>query len=256
MTRGFGIPATPDEALVRSLVPEVQQLGYRTFWVNDTPVADGLACLSWAAAETDAVRLGVGVIACDRRSPDDVASQVSASGIPYDRLVLGLGAGFSETPLSTVRRAVERIRELLPEVTLGVAAMGPRMCALAGEVADLVLLNWMTPERISWAREIVDASEGRPEVAAYVRVGLGRGSSRLLEEEASRYASLPHYARHFEAQGVDPSQAGIAASDPGRVGTLLAAYDQTLDETVVRALADSYHTSSLLDIARAAAPPS
>lgn len=255
MTRGFGIPATTDEAVIRSIAPEVERLGYRTFWVNDTPSADGLTCLSWAAEETDTVRLGVGVIACDRRSPDDIASQVSASNLPHERLVLGLGAGFSQTPLRDVRRAVARIRQLLPGPAIAVAAMGPRMCALAGEVADLVLLNWMTPPRIAWAREIVQGAGNTPELAAYVRMTLGEASSRLLSEEASRYAALPHYARHFEAQGVDPGGVGIGASDPARARDLVTPYDAVLDESVVRALTAADDTSAVLEIARAAAPP-
>src|ERR1700683_189371 len=41
------------------------------------------------------------------------------------------------------------------------AALGPQMLRLAGEIADGVLLNWATPERIAVSRELVDAGSAR-----------------------------------------------------------------------------------------------
>ena len=38
---------------------------------------------------------------------------------------------------------------------LVVAALGPKMCRLAGEVADGVLFNWLTPE---YAKKSAEAS--------------------------------------------------------------------------------------------------
>ena len=69
-----------------------------------------------------------------------------------------------------------------------VAAMGPKMCALAGAEADGVFLNWMTPEKAAWARERVHegaAEAGRdapPPVFGYVRVAVGDDAGeRLLQ---------------------------------------------------------------------------
>jgi 5,10-methylenetetrahydromethanopterin reductase len=41
------------------------------------------------------------------------------------------------------------------------AALGPQMLRLAGEVADGALLNWATPERIAASRERIDAGAAR-----------------------------------------------------------------------------------------------
>ena len=41
------------------------------------------------------------------------------------------------------------------------AALGPQMLRLAGEIADGVLLNWATPERIAVSREQIDAGAAR-----------------------------------------------------------------------------------------------
>jgi 5,10-methylenetetrahydromethanopterin reductase len=65
----------------------------------------------------------------------------------------------------------------LPPAPVYLAALGPQMLRLAGEVADGALLNWATPERIAASRERVDegsARAGREEgsvpLTMYVRV--------------------------------------------------------------------------------------
>ena len=49
----------------------------------------------------------------------------------------------------------------LPPAPVYLAALGPQMLRLAGEVADGVLLNWATPERIALSRERIDAGAAR-----------------------------------------------------------------------------------------------
>jgi alkanesulfonate monooxygenase SsuD/methylene tetrahydromethanopterin reductase-like flavin-dependent oxidoreductase (luciferase family) len=49
----------------------------------------------------------------------------------------------------------------LPPAPVYLAALGPQMLRLAGEVADGVLLNWATPERIAVSRERIDAGAER-----------------------------------------------------------------------------------------------
>jgi alkanesulfonate monooxygenase SsuD/methylene tetrahydromethanopterin reductase-like flavin-dependent oxidoreductase (luciferase family) len=49
----------------------------------------------------------------------------------------------------------------LPSAPVYLAALGPQMLRLAGEVADGTLLNWATPERIAVSRERVDEGSAR-----------------------------------------------------------------------------------------------
>ena len=192
-------------------------------------------------AATSRIRVGVGALAADRRPPADVAKAVIAASLPLDRLVLVVGAGMS-TSLALVKSAVEELRAALgPEATIGVAAMGPRMCRLGGEIADVVQVNWMNPERIAWAREQILAgarnrsaglAASEPEVASYVRVSFGQGAALRVGAEAARYASMPQYARNFAAMGV--ASVGIAAPDPALAPAMLDAYAAVLDEAIVR----------------------
>jgi alkanesulfonate monooxygenase SsuD/methylene tetrahydromethanopterin reductase-like flavin-dependent oxidoreductase (luciferase family) len=49
----------------------------------------------------------------------------------------------------------------LPPAPVALAALGPQMLRLAGEIADGALLNWATPERIAVSREQIDAGAAR-----------------------------------------------------------------------------------------------
>ena len=65
----------------------------------------------------------------------------------------------------------------LPPAPVYLAALGPQMLRLAGEIADGALLNWATPERIAVSRERIDAGAARAgrgtgtvPVTMYIRV--------------------------------------------------------------------------------------
>lgn len=258
--RGFGIPATGDEGKAAHIAVRVEQLGYHSIWSNDIPGADGIVTAARMAESTSSLRVGVGVVNCDRRAPAEVAQLVRSLGIPVDRLVLGVGAGASTRPLRTALDAMKALRvELGPAVTLALAAMGPQMCRLAGRMADVVLFNWMLPERLEWAAGMVNAGArsasrpGLPYLAAYVRVATGAGAAQRLRDEAQRYHRIPAYRRHFDSMGAPPGSVGIAGALAGLPASM-AAYDRVLDEVVVRALPASDSIGSTLAVAEQLAP--
>ncbi len=142
---------------------------------------------------------------------------------------------------------------------LVVAALGPKMCRLAGEVADGVLFNWITPEyartAAGWVREGA-AAAGRtpPRLCAYVRLALGEAACGKLDEEGARYAAIPAYAAHFERMGVKPVETAIAAASPEAIAPALARWDGALDEVVLRAITAEDTRDQHLELIRAAKP--
>jgi len=235
------MPATPDLELAGTVAGSAEELGYASVWTNDAPPGDGIEVAGAMLAATKVIRVGIGAVPCDRRPAAGVAKQVAAAGMPLERLVLVVGSGGSGS-VGAVRAAVTELREALgPEASLCVAAMGPRMCRLGGEIADLVLLNWMNPERIVWARgEVREGATRRPgglraaepELASYIRVSLGEGAALRVGAEAARYAAMPAYAKNFAAMGV--ASVGIAGPDPARASGMIERYLEVLDEAIVR----------------------
>jgi alkanesulfonate monooxygenase SsuD/methylene tetrahydromethanopterin reductase-like flavin-dependent oxidoreductase (luciferase family) len=258
MPRGFGVAAGLDPGVARPLADRCAELGYDSMWSNDHPGAKGLDTLAEFAAAGEGVELGVAVIALDRTPPEQIAADLERSGLDPARLWLGVGAGFSEKPLTRMRDSLPELRERLPGVRLVLAAMGPKMCALAGAEFDGAFFNWMTPEFGARARLQVEAGAqeaGRetPPVFGYVRTAVGADAADRLAKEESFYRDLhAGYRNHFDRLAEPEGTVGVAAPDPPTAQKLLAAYT-ALDTLVVRGLA-SATAEAMGSVAEAAAP--
>ena len=261
-TRGLGVAAGLDPEVAATLARRCADLGFASLWSNDHPMSSGLETIAVFAQAAPGADVGVAVLALDRHQPADIAAKLGEVGVDHSRLWLGIGAGFTKRPLGVVREGLAAMRAALPaETRLVVAAMGPKMCALAGAEADGAFLNWMTPAKAAWARERIHegaAEAGRsepPPVFGYVRVAVGDDAEARLLKEESFYRQLHQgYIRHFDSLDEPPGTVGIAAPDPAAVNEQLNAYE-ALDHIVVRALA-SADADSLIAVAEAAAPAS
>jgi alkanesulfonate monooxygenase SsuD/methylene tetrahydromethanopterin reductase-like flavin-dependent oxidoreductase (luciferase family) len=258
MARGFGVAAGLDPDVARPLAARCAELGYGSVWSNDHPGAKGLGTLAEFAVAAPEMDLGVAVIALDRTPPAEIAADVERLGLDKERLWLGVGAGFSKKPLTQMRESLPELREALPGVRLVLAAMGPKMCALAGAEFDGAFFNWMTPEFAARARRQVEdgaAEAGRdcPPVFGYVRTAVGPDAAERLAKEESFYRDLhAGYRNHFDRLAEPEGAVGVAAPDADRAQKSLASYT-ALDTLVVRGLA-SANIDAMGDIAAAAAP--
>ena len=266
--RGFGVASAIAADAIQASARAAESLGYAAFWVNDTSSGDGLTALARAAAVTDCIQLGVGVIPLSRRSPASIINQVRSltaptAGsdelhLPLNRLRLGIGSGSGPGGLDRVRAGIRALKAAL-DMDIIIAALGPKMCRLAGEEADGVLFNWLAPEYARTLTGYVEAgaaAAGRksPQRYAYVRVAFGPAAAERLSHEAAFYAGIPAYAAHFARMGVSPMDASIAADTPDALQTALDAWDGVLDQVIVRAVTAHDTTEELLALARAAAP--
>jgi alkanesulfonate monooxygenase SsuD/methylene tetrahydromethanopterin reductase-like flavin-dependent oxidoreductase (luciferase family) len=225
------------------LARQGEALGYSAVFLPEIAGRDSLVALGELAGETEDLHLGSGIIPMSSRTP--LLTAMAAASVQersLGRLVLGIGTG------PAVPGALDRLRELLvtlrrllagdavdvggrtarlslipaDPVPLWISALGPRAMRLAGEVADGVLLNWCTPERVDMAkaelREGAEAAGRDPAdvtVAVYVRASLGASvetSMRALKAAAGEYASYPAYARQFALMGLGQSSARAAAA--------------------------------------------
>jgi alkanesulfonate monooxygenase SsuD/methylene tetrahydromethanopterin reductase-like flavin-dependent oxidoreductase (luciferase family) len=259
VSRAFGVAAGLDPEVARPLAARCAELGYESMWSNDPPGAKGLATVAEFAAAAPDVELGVAVIALDRTPPEQIAADLEELGVDPGKLWLGVGAGFTEKPLTTMRESLPELRERLPGVKLVLAAMGPKMCELAGGSCDGVFFNWMTPEFAAGARAKVEAgaaAAGRetPRVFGYVRTAVGPDAAERLAKEESFYRDLHKgYRDHFDRLGEAEGTVGIAAPNAAAAQAALAAYESALDTPVVRGLA-SATAEAMTALAQAAAP--
>jgi alkanesulfonate monooxygenase SsuD/methylene tetrahydromethanopterin reductase-like flavin-dependent oxidoreductase (luciferase family) len=239
MRLGFALFAGIAADVIRATAREADSRGLDSFWLNHPGSIDGLAALGQAAAETRRIALGVGVVPLHTRGPDSVVEGVRAARLPLDRLLLGVGSPNPQA-LERVRAGVAALRATLATRVV-VAALGPKMCRLAGEVADGVLFNWLTPDHARKSADLVRAgaaAAGRqpPTIFAYIRVALGPGASARLAEEGLRYGAIPAYKANFERMGVKPLETAVDAPNAAAVAPALARWEGVVDELVVRAI--------------------
>lgn len=258
MTRGFGVAAGLDSDVATPLAARCHELGYSSMWSNDHPGANGLDTLADFAEGTEELELGVAVMALDRHQPAEINERIESLGLDRDRLWVGVGAGFTKRPLTTMREALPALRESIPGVRLVLAAMGPKMSALAGSGFDGAFLNWMTPEFAAGARESVHsgaAEAGRepPPVLGYVRTAVGDDARERLAKEESFYRDLHDgYRRQFARLDRPTGTVGVAAADADQAARALDDYD-ALDVVVVRGLASA--TLEAMGVVAVAAAP-
>jgi alkanesulfonate monooxygenase SsuD/methylene tetrahydromethanopterin reductase-like flavin-dependent oxidoreductase (luciferase family) len=257
MGLGFALFAGTAPEILRASAREAEALGYTSFWVNHPGATDGLVALAIGARETRRIDLGIGVIPLHTRGPASIVDGVRSTALPLDRLLLGVGSP-NPSSLKRVRDGVAELRAPL-STRIVVAALGPKMCRLAGEIADGVLFNWLTPEHArlaaGWVRAGAEAARRpAPKLCGYVRVALGAAAREKLAQEGDRYAAIPAYAAHFERMGVKPVDTAIAGDTPAAIATALRKWQGALDEIVLRAITAHDTVDEHLALLRAATP--
>jgi alkanesulfonate monooxygenase SsuD/methylene tetrahydromethanopterin reductase-like flavin-dependent oxidoreductase (luciferase family) len=212
------------------------ETGYRAVFTPEIAAREAFTTLAGFAPATRSVRLATGVVRIDRRDAQVTAlAAVTLHELTGGRFLLGLG---SRRSLEETRAFVGAVRTLLAEggpageavldgppgpgaVPVVLAALGPRMAELGGEVADGILLNWCTPDRVARARlEVARGAEraGRDPaevmVAVYVRTCLEPDPQIALDglrDATAQYAAMPAYRRQLDAMGL-AEEAAAAAS--------------------------------------------
>lgn len=265
---------------------EARHLGFESVWTPAGGVPDAFhVCSAWAQAT--GLPTGTSVVPAARMwTVEALAAQAATvtqlGGTPF---TLGIGTGglgpggwaapeMPDRPVAAMRRYLEGLRSPAERASfgLGLAALGPQMLRLAGELADVVLPNWSTPASIAAARKEVAvgaAKAGRDpslvRFAMYVRVCVDddvASARRTLGTQVVTYALIPGYRAHFgrmgfedmlvdlearKAAGASTEQLVDAAPDEllrsvGYFGSAAGAADAYralsvgLDETVVRVL--------------------
>jgi probable F420-dependent oxidoreductase len=142
-----------DADLQRNAVRRLDHVGYRTVWVNETIGKDAFVQLGVVLAETERMVVGTCIANIWARPAQTMHAAAAQLAEAYPgRLVVGLGVGYPEQaasvgrefgrPLVTMRDYVQRMDEPtwppVPDAPYPriIAANGPKMLALAGDIAD------------------------------------------------------------------------------------------------------------------------
>ena len=258
-----------------------EECGYRSYWTAETTGPEAFSLLAAAGAAAPSLDLGTGVLALQLRTPMVVAmAGATLQALHPERdILLGIGISspvvatrwhgqpYSDQPLAQVREYVTLLRACLsgekvdfagdhyqvkgfrlglkqgekrPKIVVG--ALNPKMLALAGELADGVLLNYLPASHVPWSVEQVRKG-GDADVYAYVHAGICEREEGvdLARRDLFSYAVVDSYARSFERAGFADEVAAIreahAAGD--RAAALSAVSDRMVDAIDVMGDADT-----------------
>ena len=264
---------------LRSL-EDAERDGFDSFWFPQQFGADVLTIIAIAGQRTNRIEIGTAVVPTFPRHPVVLAQQaLTAQVATGGRLTLGVGVSHQSTiedwlglsydrPALHMKEYLSVLRPLLNEEGVDfagemfkvsgalqipdalpcpvvVAALGPRMLSVAGELGDGTV-TWMTGPR-GLAQYVVPrlneaaASAGRPmpRVCVGIPVAVTDNPDRGRDRAArifQGYGSLPSYRRMLEREGV---------SGPGEIAIL---GNEAAVEDQLRALAAGGATDLLATI--------
>ncbi|WP_410785483.1 TIGR03564 family F420-dependent LLM class oxidoreductase [Kribbella sp. C-35] len=263
---------TPLPEITRQ-IQEAAAAGVGAAWVSHGVGWDALTALAVAGPAAPGIELGTAVVPFPQRHPMVLAAQaLTVQAAVGNRLTLGIGAGIAQMvstmyglptdrPARRLREYLEVLRPLLrgepvdhhgeyytaagaidlPAGDLSkveappvlIAALGPAMLKVAGELADGTI-TWMTGPRTLTNHvvpTITRASGSRtPRIVAGLAVCLTSAEAAVRARFAKEFAlagQVPEYRAMFDREGVDGPADVLIVGDEGSIAKQLARIGDT-----------------------------
>ena len=225
-----------------------EECGWRGVWLAETTGLDAVAGAAAVAARLASGRVGTAIVPMQTRGPMLLAMAAASIGpVAPGGFVLGLGTStplivedwhatpWGESPLALTRECVDLTRRFLrgerittesgrwryrraqlgtrppPRAPIYLAALNDKMLELAGEIADGVVLNFVTVADVRHARERVAAGAARAgrslddfEIVVFFRAtvtGDYEQARARYQRELLTYIMAPVYQRMFAREG-------------------------------------------------------
>jgi probable F420-dependent oxidoreductase len=216
----FGVWRATSQA-TPELAAELERLGYGALWLGGSPAAD-LAVVDRLLAATSTLAVGTSIVNMWQSHPDTVAQSYARIEAGYpDRFVLGVGAGHREataeyaSPYDTLAAYVDRLLAAgVPPERLVLAALGPRVVALAADRTGGAIPYLVPPEHTRRAREILGSDKLlAPEHKAVLDADSGRGRALGSRRVRNPYLGLVNYTSNLRRLGYTDADLADGGSD-------------------------------------------
>lgn len=255
---GIVLPnACPREAMLET-ARHAEVRGLEAVYVVEGLGRDAASQLGFLAAVTSRATLGTAIVPVLTRSAGLLAmTAASLDELCGGRLVLGLGTGAIpllrphgvtvSDPLGTMRDYVTAVRAALTgaavthmgeratlhgfrlwlqpvrrSVPIYLSALGPRMAALAGEIADGVLLNMVSPRDVAFLRgQLAEGAARADRPVAEVDIGGlvvcslakdAQGARRDIARRVAYYGAQRSYRQMWRRNGLEREAAAMVAA--------------------------------------------
>jgi F420-dependent oxidoreductase-like protein len=308
MRYGLGVGEAVEPATLKQTVERVRvaaAAGFATAWWAQLSNWDALTAIAVAGAQVPGIALGTAVVPTYPRHPLMLASQaLSVQAATDNRLRLGIGPSHQwlmedrygypfERPARHVREYLSALMPLLrgeslsyegetlraigeihvpdaeaPSVML--AALGPVMLKIAGELTDGTITAWTGPKTLAGyivptiTRAAAAAGRPAPQVIAGGLVCVTAHPHEIREETGVQFASVaqaPSYGAMLEREGIENPADLLILGDETTVEREIQRYaDAGVTELIVYVTGSAEEQARTMDLltalARGSAPAS
>ncbi|MFG1925420.1 TIGR03564 family F420-dependent LLM class oxidoreductase [Cryptosporangium sp. NPDC048952] len=282
MRIGTALAVTTSPAEVVAAAADAARRGLDSFWVNQMPGGwDPLTLL--ALLDERPPEIGTAIVATYPRHPVTLATEAVTLQAVKPGLVLGIGPshawfieqqlGFSyASPLRHTREYLSVLRPLLrgsnvsfngefytvesaltvtaPPPPVLMSALGPRMLELARELADGVVLTWVTPSVV--ADRIVPAVAPGARVVAGVGVVLSTDPDAAREQITREFGfagELPAYRDALQRFGIRGIADTVIVGDESTIAAEIERFrDAGATDVVLLPFGGSQERATILDV--------
>ncbi|HVW80019.1 MAG TPA: LLM class F420-dependent oxidoreductase [Mycobacteriales bacterium] len=218
---------------VREVAREVESLGYRALWTGEAVGREVLTAAQLLLSATSSLVVATGIANIWARDALATAAGQLALGEAYpDRFVLGIGVSHKplldvrgedyRTPLTFMRDYLDGMdsgygvyRAVAPEHRPPrlLAALGPKMLALAAERADGVHSYFVPPEHTVVAREILGPDKLLVPEQVCVLSTDPAVAREIARRHTTSYLRLSNYTANLERFGFEPGDFADGGND-------------------------------------------
>jgi probable F420-dependent oxidoreductase len=207
---------------VREVAAELEELGYGALWIGEAAYREPLTHAGFLLSTTRRMVIATGIANIWARDPLTMtAAQLTLSEAYSDRFLLGLGVSHArlvegirghqyERPVTAMRRYLDGMDEAAriyraakPAATPPrvLAALGPRMLALAAERAQGAHPYLVTPDHTAKARSALGSDKWLLPEQAVVLESDPDQARAIARRHISRYLDLPNYTNNWRRLG-------------------------------------------------------
>jgi probable F420-dependent oxidoreductase len=227
-------------ARAREVASELEELGYGAIWIPDAVGRDPLVHAALLLGGSNRITVGTGIAQIYGRDPMTMTGGwktiteafpgrfVLGLGVSHQPMVEGLRGQAYGPPLTAMREYLERMDNAMyvaaepkepPRRVL--AALGPKMLALAAERADGAHPYNVPPEHTARAREILGPDKLLAPEQAVVLETDPVEARRIARAHMAIYLDLPNYMNNLRRFGITDHDIADGGSDR-LVDTLVA----------------------------------
>lgn len=263
---------------------EIEELGFGAVWIPEAVGKDPLVHAAMLLAGSSRLVVATGIANIYGRDAQAMASGrltldeafpgrfVLGIGVSHQPMVEGIRGHTYGPPLAAMRTYLERMKAALyfaaaPEVAgrTVLAALGPKMLALAAERADGAHPYFITPEHTAIAREALGPDKWLAPEQAIVLETDPDEARRLARLHMSTYLALPNYVNNLLRLGFTDDDVADGGSDrlvdaivawgdlDAVAARVRAHHDAGANHVAVQVVADNDH-GPLNDLWRRVAP--